>query len=142
LKLWHLIFAENLILFCKAEEKSIKVLSEGLEVLAFESGLYVNKENSHVIIGVKDKTYKETLIQLIGFADGGLPLRYLGVPISSTRLTKLYSQQLVDKITTEIRMSGSGHFSYAGRVTQINSVLMGLISFGAEYSYCESWLSK
>jgi len=69
------------------------------------------------------------LIQTTGFTEGSFPFRYLKGPISSARLNKMECQQLVDKITARVRVCRSRHFSYAGRVMLITSVLMGIIEF-------------
>ena len=62
-----LVFADDLMLFCKADQKSIQCLVDRLEEFAGISQLEVNKDKSHVIIdGIKNVNDKNILLQLTG----------------------------------------------------------------------------
>ncbi|KAL0287889.1 UNVERIFIED_CONTAM: putative mitochondrial protein [Sesamum radiatum] len=69
-------------------------------------------------------TGKPSLI--IGFQEGSLPIKYLGVPLSSSRLTRTDCQPLLDKLAR--RLAGWNHLtlSLAGRTQVIKSVLNSL----------------
>lgn len=55
---------------------------------------------------------------------GGLPFKYLGVPVTFQRLNKEDNQILVDKITASISASSVQKLSGAGKIQLINSVLL------------------
>ncbi|KAL0302141.1 UNVERIFIED_CONTAM: hypothetical protein Scaly_3042000 [Sesamum calycinum] len=56
--------------------------------------------------------------------EGRLPLRYLGLPLISSRLTKLDCQPLVQKIEARIKGWEGVGLSFAGRVQLVKSVLL------------------
>ena len=71
-------------------------------------------------------------MDIIGFAEGHLPFRYLGLPITTSRLTKGEWRILVDKITAKILVWTSRHISYVGRLVLVNIVLFGMFNFWAQ----------
>ena len=70
-------------------------------------------------------------MQIIGFQEGTMPFRYLGVPITVNKLSKMECMQLVEKFTKRITYWSTKTISYAGRVALINSVLIGVFTFWA-----------
>jgi len=53
-------------------------------------------------------------------------MKYLGVPLISSRLKAVYCKGLMDRITSEVRHWTCRTLSYAGRVQLINSVLFSI----------------
>ncbi|XP_074303645.1 uncharacterized protein LOC141638117, partial [Silene latifolia] len=75
------------------------------------SGLCLNKEKTEIYFnGVRASTMDD-ILQISGFKKGSLPFKYLGVPISSKKLTKNEVTKLTDKITARIRAWGANHLS-------------------------------
>ena len=60
-----------------------------------------------------------------------MPFRYLGVPITANKLSKLECELLVEKITRKITTWATKTTTYAGRAALVKSVLMGLFNFWA-----------
>jgi len=60
-----------------------------------------------------------------------LPLRYLSIPITANRLSKMEYRSLVDKITARITTWSTRNLSYAGRAALIQPVLMQIFTFCA-----------
>jgi len=58
-------------------------------------------------------------------------MRYLGVPITASRLSKMECQILADKIIGKIRQWSTRNISFVGRAQLINSVVFGMYSFWA-----------
>ena len=67
----------------------------------------------------------------VGLKESSFPLKYLGVPIVSSRLTKIECNELVEKITARIQTWSTRHISYAGRLVLINTVLFGIFNYWA-----------
>ncbi|XP_074278253.1 uncharacterized protein LOC141601846 [Silene latifolia] len=95
----------------------------------FFKGLCLNRDKSEIFFNGMASGVTDGIIQVSGFKKGLLPFRYLGVPISSKKLTKNEGMKLIDKITTRIRSWGARHLSYSGRLVLVNSVLTGLHSY-------------
>lgn len=66
---------------------------------------------------------------ILGFNEGSLPIRYLGVPLISSRLKKSDCKSLVDRIVTRARSWASKVLSYAGRLQLVNSILFAIQTY-------------
>ncbi|KAJ0008203.1 hypothetical protein Pint_30736 [Pistacia integerrima] len=62
----------------------------------------------------------------MGFQLGQLPVRYLGVPLISTRLRHSDCRPLLERILSRIRLWTSASLTYAGRLQLIKSVLFSI----------------
>ncbi|KAK4427024.1 hypothetical protein Salat_1471300 [Sesamum alatum] len=79
------------------------------------SGLLFSKVAAHLV---------HSLESVVNFQDGHFPIKYLGVPLSSSRLWKDDFCPLVEKIEWRIEMWGSKHFSFSGQLQLIKSILL------------------
>jgi len=66
------------------------------------------------------------LLDFLGMQEGVLPVRYLGVPLISKRLTAGDCDALVSKITARIDSWLARNLSFAGRLQLLSSVLLSL----------------
>ncbi|XP_074305233.1 uncharacterized protein LOC141640282 [Silene latifolia] len=131
LKLNHLLFADDLLMFSKGNAVSIMWILRAFATFSSASGLFLNKDKTEIFFnGVRADTVNE-ILQISGFKKGALPFKYLGVPISSKKLSKNEGRKLTDKITARIRAWGDKHLTYAGRLTLVTSVLHTLHSYWA-----------
>ncbi|KAK4391360.1 hypothetical protein Sango_1913800 [Sesamum angolense] len=120
----NLCFANDVLLFCKAHIPSIQVLKGSLSEFANLSGLNVNPTKSQIILSRAVQQERQQIIDFLGFQEGSLPVKYLGVPLTSSRLTLADCRPL------------NGHSfgrleSYAGRLQLIRSVLSTLHTYWA-----------
>lgn len=81
-----LIFADDLLVFCKADMNSIKSVTKKLE-FAQVSGLCANMEKTSIYFGGIDVQKQQDLSEVAGMVIGTLPFHYLGVPLSAKKLT-------------------------------------------------------
>ncbi|KAL0295119.1 UNVERIFIED_CONTAM: hypothetical protein Sangu_3204200 [Sesamum angustifolium] len=123
LGLINLCFADDVLLFCKAHLPSIKVLTDTLTEFAAMSGLKINPAKSQIILSRSVQQERQQILDYLGFQEGTLPIKYLGIPLTSSRLTMSDCRPLIDKV--EARLAGWNHqnLSYAGRLQLIKSVL-------------------
>lgn len=87
LRLLHLCFADNFLLFTRGDGKSVQQVMAVLDKFAAASGLKANQLKSCIYFGGVHNEIKQEILQLFGMVEGQLPFRYLGVPLSSQRLT-------------------------------------------------------
>ena len=80
------------------------------------------------IVG-RNQSYMEAVRDLFEFPLGELPVRYLGVPLISTKLTASLCKPLVDSITSRATSWTAIFLSFAGRLQLIKSVLSIIQSF-------------
>ena len=64
-----------------------------------------------------------------GFPVGSLPFKYLGIPLTSRRLSVIECEMNVEKMTSKIRHWQSRNLSYAARLQLVNIVLMGVTNY-------------
>ncbi|KAJ8420029.1 hypothetical protein Cgig2_011568 [Carnegiea gigantea] len=93
-------------------------------MIEFYQQLIGEQQTKIVIRGCKPQT-EEMIIQATKFSEGSLPLRYLGIPITASRLSKMECRSLVEKITARIKSWSIRNLSYTGRAALIHAVLMG-----------------
>ena len=58
-------------------------------------------------------------------------MKYLGVPITASRLSKLECGTLMEKIVGKIRLWATKSISFAGKVQLLNSVIFGMFNYWA-----------
>ncbi|KAK4384719.1 putative ribonuclease H protein [Sesamum angolense] len=129
--LMNLCFADDVLLFCKADLPSIQVLRDTLTEFAALSGLNVNPAKSQIILSRAVQHERRQIVEYLGFQEGSLPVRYLGVPLTSSRLTIADCRPLINRIDTRLAGWNQHNLSYAGRVQLIKSVLSSLHTYWA-----------
>ncbi|XP_020261656.1 uncharacterized protein LOC109837719 [Asparagus officinalis] len=91
------------------------------------SGLVANPEKSSVFYGGLEVSVKSSIANHLGFTEGILPIKYLGVPLISRRLSFLDCEPLFSKITNQLQSwMKYRNLSYAGRLQIIKSVILGI----------------
>ena len=126
INLTHLTFADDVFLFAGGTKSSVQVIMDELNMFEEFSGLQVNKQKSAIFIAGVNGEVKSELLNTIGFRLGSFPMKYLGVPLISTRLSHGDCQPLPDKILARIQSWKSKALSYAGRLQLIGSVLYSI----------------
>ncbi|KAK9671971.1 hypothetical protein RND81_12G067100 [Saponaria officinalis] len=91
LSLNHLIFADDLLLFTRGDIPSVGAVVRCLQSFASVSGLHANLEKTQIYFGGVATDIKRQLLQSTGFSEGALPFKYLGLPLSSSRLKRVHN---------------------------------------------------
>ncbi|KAL2226373.1 UNVERIFIED_CONTAM: hypothetical protein Sindi_1996000 [Sesamum indicum] len=105
---------------------SIGVFKTRLDRFAIWSGLRLNVQKSHLIISRLAQGLRVEMLTALGFQEGVFPMRYLGLPLLSSRLTIADCRPLLVKINKCIAGWEGTALSYVGRVQIIKYVLMSL----------------
>ncbi|XP_050209222.1 uncharacterized protein LOC126659934 isoform X1 [Mercurialis annua] len=74
----HLMFADDLILFCYGDVKFVTYLMNCIQAFKDTFGLHVNNNKSHVFFCNVDDNVRSNIKRILSFEEGTLPLRYLG----------------------------------------------------------------
>jgi len=116
-------------MFAKADCYSPLAMKKIFLEFSAASGLVMNPEKSQIFIcGVSDQL-KNEIVQLLGFSEGALPVRYLGVPLISARSNSKDCLPIVQNVRQRIDSWVNKSLSYAGRVQLVNAVLFHLQVF-------------
>ena len=122
-KIVNLCFADDLMIFYKGDVFTVQSIKTGLEEFESLSGLSPSPNKSHIFFSGCDKNMRDEILRVCNFSEGALPVRYLGVPLVSTKLKAADCDQLVERITKRIKSWTNKCLTYAGRGQLIQSVL-------------------
>ncbi|GKB60968.1 sodium/hydrogen exchanger 6 [Tanacetum coccineum] len=89
--LTYLCFADDLMLFSNGDVNYVSLLKAALDKFSGTSGLVPNLEKSFVFFGNVLPHVKYVILNIMQFPVGSLPIRYLEVPLISSRLYKKQS---------------------------------------------------
>ena len=106
LKLNHLCFASDLLLFSKGDVSSVSLLLRAFATFSATSGLKANVGKSAIYAANVDNGTLSELLHLSKFSLWKLPFKYLGVPVASKKLNAMDCEILVDRITARVRTWG------------------------------------
>jgi hypothetical protein len=126
LKLTHLCFADDLLIFFADKLRSIQVIQKVLEDFEVLSGLKANPAKSSVFCAGLHIDKKSEILDFLRMHEGNLPVRYLGVPLISKRLTAVDCECLISRVTARMDSWLVKHLSFAGRLQLISSILFSL----------------
>ncbi|KAL0399880.1 UNVERIFIED_CONTAM: Retrovirus-related Pol polyprotein from type-2 retrotransposable element R2DM [Sesamum radiatum] len=129
LKITHLLFADDLMLFSRGDLPSISILMECLQEFRDVSGLAVNTSKSSIFTAGIHNDELHGILARTEFVRGAMPVRYLGIPLAAQRLSVSDYSPLVDQIAKSISKWAAKSLSYAGRLELIRSVIQGVECF-------------
>ncbi|KAL0294053.1 UNVERIFIED_CONTAM: hypothetical protein Scaly_3129800 [Sesamum calycinum] len=93
--------------------------------------LKVNPAKSQIIFSRAVQQERQQILDYLGFQEGSLPVKYLGIPLTSSRLTIADCRPLIDKVDARLAGWNNQTLSYAGRLQLIKSVLTTLHTYWA-----------
>ncbi|KAL2904550.1 LINE-1 retrotransposable element ORF2 protein [Bienertia sinuspersici] len=132
MKLTHLCVADDLILCSKGDIESMRMMIKCFQAFSATSGLKANvSKTEFYTCGVPEEIVQQ-ITHETGFKRGTLPFRYLGVPICSKKISVGHCEQLLEKITSRIKIWSLKNISYAGRMQLINAVLLSIHQYWAQ----------
>ncbi|GJW91789.1 RNA-directed DNA polymerase, eukaryota, reverse transcriptase zinc-binding domain protein [Tanacetum coccineum] len=101
----------------------VKVLKDSIDEFRKVAGLIPNYNKSTVIFGCLDDEENKDMLEVIPFKVEKLPIRYLGVPLTSKRLRANECKSLLDKVESRVSSWKKKCLSYAGRIMLVAYVL-------------------
>ena len=129
LRITHLAFADDLLLFSRGDLPSVQILMNCLHKFGEVSGLKVNELKSSLFTAGIVGPDLEHIQQMTNFTTGAMPFRYLGIPLAAEKLKSMHFAPFVDKIASYINAWTRCSLSYAGRAELIRAVLQGVECF-------------
>nr|XP_009606675.1 uncharacterized protein LOC104100985 [Nicotiana tomentosiformis] len=113
LDITHLYFADDLLIFSRGDISSIIELQHGFNQFSKASRFSANLGRNSIYFGGVPEAEQEFILQQVGFTNGALPFKYLGVPLSTKKLTFIQWQSLIEKIVARITSWTTKKLSYA-----------------------------
>ncbi|KAK5770908.1 hypothetical protein PVK06_047065 [Gossypium arboreum] len=126
----HLFFADNLVIFAKADKKHSMLLKDILERFWTYSGHRINvrKTNIFFSIGV-DEIMSNQISRFMGFQKFQNLGIYLGIPLLHSRITKGTLEFVVEKVRAKLQSWDVKQLSIAGRLTLAKSILLTIPNY-------------
>lgn len=128
LKVSHLMFADDVMIFFDGGSSSLHGVSETLDDFASWSGLRINPKKSQLFCAGVNQI-EANAMACYGFTLGSLPIRYLGLPLMSRKLKISEYEPLLDALVRRFRSWAVKSLSFAGRKQLLASVIAGMINF-------------
>lgn len=134
-KISHLLFADDILLFARVDEQSIKAVNDSINSFLSCSGLNVNHSKSHIWFSPQTPHHMRHLVECTtGFSSKNNPGIYLGFPLNITNRRNDFSF-ILDKLRNHITLWKSKLLSYPGKVVLIKSVGMGILNYFMQCLY-------
>nr|GEY06987.1 hypothetical protein [Tanacetum cinerariifolium] len=122
----NLCFANDLFLFSRGNPSLVDVIMDALEEFKHVLGLVPIIPKSTAFFCNVPNAIKAYILNFMPFAEGVLLVRYLGVPLISSRLLYRDSKLLVEKLKSIVNDWRNKFLSFAGRLQLIQSVLSSM----------------
>lgn len=121
--LTHMMFANDLLLFARADKRSVKAIFASFQKFYAASSLVAKLHKSEVYFAGIPSSFADHLVATIGIDRGSFPFKYLGVPLTTRKLSFTDCKPLIEKTVARNKSWAAKLFTYAGRLQLVKSVL-------------------
>ncbi|GKC96297.1 reverse transcriptase domain-containing protein [Tanacetum coccineum] len=126
LELVNLCFVDDLFLFAHGDSSLARVIMEALDEFKNSSGLTPSLPKSMAYFCNVLNHMKLSILQILPFDEGRLPVKYLGVPLVTSRLVYRDCKELLERIRSRIKDWKNKSLSAAGRLQLARSVISSM----------------
>lgn len=110
--------------FCRSTVGTAQGINKVMQDFRSCTGLDFNAQKSMVIFfGGCTAQSRRIITNTLGMTEGELPIRYLGIPLISSRLSPHHCNPILEKMETKLEGWSTKSLSYEGRRELINSTL-------------------
>lgn len=127
--LTHLCFADDIMVFTDGQKRSVEGILQVFNDFEKLSGLKISLEKSTLYMAGISVENQSAILENFPFEAGQLPVRYLGLPLLTRKMTVSDYLPLMEKIKTRMCNWNGRFLSYAGRLQLLKSVIMSLANF-------------
>jgi hypothetical protein len=140
-------YADDTIIYLKDDLNIARNMKLLLYLYEMMSGLKIYFAKSEVIVIHGDEGKCEQMADLFKFQIGCFPVKYLGVPVSPSKLHVKDRNSIEEKNEKKLVVWKGGTMSIAGRTTLINSSLSNTIIYHMSMyllpkTVSKNWISK
>ena len=125
MKVSHLLFADDTIIFYEARQDHLTSLSWILAWFEAASSLKINLAKSEVIPVGEVEDINELVVEL-GCRVGALPIVYLGLPLGANHKAATMWDGVEERIRRRLALWKRQYLSKGGRITLIKSTLASI----------------
>ena len=128
-KLTHLCFADDLLIFIDGSLSSVQAVLQVLREFEMRSGLAVILQKSSFFASGMSASETDQIQVSTGMPMGSLPVRYLGVPLCTKKISLLNCEVLLQQIKRKLSSWSARSLSFSGRLLLIKTVITGITTF-------------
>lgn len=128
-KLTHLCFADDFLIFTEGSYESVQGVLDVLRDFESKSGLAISISKTCFFTSDIPDIEVEQIKNQIGLQHGTLPIRYLGVPLCTKKLSVSNCEPLLQSVKAKLNSWSSKSLTFAGRLLLINTVIVGISNF-------------
>lgn len=125
----HLSFTDDIVVFTDGMPGSLRNTLLVFEYFRNMSGLRINIAKSTVFAASRGKAFLQNEVVATGMSVFALPIRYLGLPLTSNIMSRNDFEPLILKIRNHFLSWTSKALSYAGRMLLIKSIIVSVTNF-------------
>lgn len=126
----HLLFADDSLILCKAEESELLEIMDLLKTYELASGESINFSKSAILFSSKlNSNRKDRLSSILGVSSVNNFGKYLGVPSVLSRNKSRDFGYILDRVWNSVQGWKSSFFSIAGKEILIKSIGQAIPSF-------------
>ncbi|WVZ62402.1 hypothetical protein U9M48_012158 [Paspalum notatum var. saurae] len=135
-------YTDDVILFLSASRLEADRLKRLLHVFGEASGLKANLSKCSVSFISTEAGVADEITQVLGCSAVPLPIKYLGLPLSSGPIPKSGLHRLVDSVAKKLPSCHGPLMSRSGRLVWIKSVLTAMPIFAMMANKLPAWVIK
>lgn len=128
-KMTHLCFANDLLIFIDGSLESVQAVLQVIREFEMCAGLAMSVHKTSFFASGFSHAESDLIQFSTGMLMGSLPVRYLGVPLVTKKLTLLNCEVLLQQIKGKFSSWSSKSLSFAGRLLLIKMVIAGINTF-------------
>lgn len=128
-QLSHLCFADDVLVFFKGNIAAAQVLGKVLLDFSNFSGLVINCKKTSLYSSAMGEDTLKGIITSLNCSIRSLPVKYLGVPLISTKFSYNDYLPLIEMVTKRVKSWKGVHLAFVGRLMLIRHVHSGMVYF-------------
>jgi len=125
----YVLYVDDIFVFCRADNKSLRNLSTFLKTYGDFPGQYVNNYKSSFFTMDNSARFVTKIQRIISCSHGCFPFNYLGVPIFVGAPKSRFLQPLADKVKLKLASWKGKSLSMMGRILLVNMVIKGILAY-------------
>jgi hypothetical protein len=131
------LYADDLVLFVKPEERDLQMVKAALNIFGLASSLFSNLDKSVATPMNCSQEEIERVQGILAWRVKGFPCQYLGIPLSVKRLCRADEQPLIDKVAARI-LGWKGNLLNPARRTALVKATLSAIPVHTSIALCLS----
>ncbi|KAJ4793535.1 RNA-directed DNA polymerase (reverse transcriptase)-related family protein [Rhynchospora pubera] len=137
-----LLYADDALFFfkpCIAQSQLLNIIFHFFQRV---SGLSINPEKSELVFLNTEPALRAECARTLRCTERTLPIKYLGLPLSSKKLSKSDYLILIDRFKAKLDTWSSAFLSFAGRLVLVNTCISSLSIFFMSVFKIPKWVVK